>query len=202
MHNAVLDVAGSLSIVLGVQGCVVAQLEKVDILVGVIIEKNCGASLTLEVNAVFLLVRHLKDLDLKLCALENGLDIVLTVSGIVDLLRDLEVQLPGCVRHLEYLSLLLHLLRKLGEQVIGTEVREESVGTTLIFVEFLGCEADDLGLRTITLGLVHVIVAQINLAVQVEVTASRVANLCALGGLALLFGKSALFVDLMARGEL
>jgi len=81
-------------------------------------------------------------------------------------------------------------------------VREESVGTTLIFVEFLGCEADDLGLRTITLGLVHVIVAQINLAVQVKVTASRVANLCALGGLALLFGKSALFVDLMARGEL
>ena len=179
MHNAVLGVAGSLGIVLGVQGCVVAQLEKVDILVGVIIEKNCGASLTLEVNAVFLLVRHLKDLDLKLCALENGLDIVLTVSGIINLLRDLEVQLPGCVRHLEYLSLLLHLLRKLGEQVVGTEVREEGVGAALVLIEILCSEADDLGLRTVIGWLVHVVMAEIHLAIQVEVTAGLLVVLSA-----------------------
>ena len=75
---------------LGIQGCVVAQLEEVDVLVGVVVEENCRASLALEVNAEFLLIRHLKDLDLKLCALEDGLNF-LAFRNIINLLRDLEV---------------------------------------------------------------------------------------------------------------
>ena len=151
---------------LDVQGCVVAQLEEVNVLVGVVVEENRGASLALEVNAEFLLVRHLKDLDLKLCALEDGLNF-LAFRNIINLLRDLEVKLPGCVRHLECLSLLGHLLGELGEQVVGTEVREEGVGAALVLVEILGGEADDLGGGAILLRLVHVVVAQVNLTVQV-----------------------------------
>ena len=104
-----------------VQGRVVAQLEEVNVLVGIIVEENRGASLALEVNAEFLLVRHLKDLDLKLSTLVDGLNI-LAFRNIINLLLDLEVKLPGCVRHLESLSLLGHLLGELGEQVVGTEV--------------------------------------------------------------------------------
>ena len=51
----------SLVFVLGVQGCVVARLEEVDVLVGVVVEEYRRTSLTLEVNAEFLLAGHLED---------------------------------------------------------------------------------------------------------------------------------------------
>lgn len=134
--------------------------------------------------------------------LVDGLDFLLSVGGIIDLLLDFEVQLPGGVRHLKCLSLLGHLLCKLGEQVVGAEVREEGVGAALAIIEILGGKADNLGLRTIISGLVHVVVAQINLAIQVEVTAGRVADLGALCGLAFLFSEGTIFVDLVAACEL
>ena len=41
------------------------------------------------------------------------------------------------------------------------------MGAALVLVELFGGEADDLGGGTILIGLVHVVVAQVNLAVQV-----------------------------------
>ena len=88
----------SLVFVLGVQGCVVAHFEEVNVLVGVIVEEYCGASLALEVNAKFLLTGHLEDLDLNLGAFVDGLGLLLSVgSEDIDLLGNLEVELPCCV---------------------------------------------------------------------------------------------------------
>ena len=95
---------------ISVKGCVVTQLEQVNILVSVIVEEDCGSSLALEVYAELLLVGHLKDLDLELGALENRLNVCLFVLCVINLLLHLKVQLPCCVRHLESLALLCHLL--------------------------------------------------------------------------------------------
>ena len=47
------------SFCLGVEGSIVAELQKIDVLVGIVVEENGGAGLTLEVNAVLVLTWYL-----------------------------------------------------------------------------------------------------------------------------------------------
>lgn len=76
------------------------------------------------------------------------------------------------------------------------------MGAALVFVIILGREADDLRLGTVgVLWLVHVVAAQVNLAVKVEITAGCIADLGALGGFALLLSKGTLLIDLVTIGE-
>ena len=91
---------------IAIKSCVVAQIHLIDIFVGVVVEENGRASLTLEVDAILFLAGDLSDLDLDLSLLENGLNLSLVFSLLVDLLFNVENNFPGGVIHNELLTLL------------------------------------------------------------------------------------------------
>jgi len=94
------------SLGLNIKRGVVAELEEIDVLVCVIVEQNGGACLALEIDAELLLVGHLQDLNLHLRLLVDGFNLGLTfLCGLVNLLLNLEVELPGLVGDYECLAI-------------------------------------------------------------------------------------------------
>jgi len=71
---------------------------------------------------------------------------VFTVIVIVDLLLDFEGDFPALVGDFEVLALLGQLLRQFREEVIGSEVREDSVGRVGVKRKLLQSEPDDLAI--------------------------------------------------------
>ena len=96
-------------LVLRLQSGVVAHQKLVHVLVGSVVEVDCGTGLSLEVKAVFGLSRNLKDVNLNVSSLVNwllrcrfllgssGLLGVLIIIGLINDALDLEVDFPGSV---------------------------------------------------------------------------------------------------------
>ena len=180
--------------------CVVTQLKQVDVLVGIVVEQDGGASLALEVDAVLFLIGHLGDLNLDLGALsQHSVFLCLLVLG--DLLLDGEVDLPGVVGELIRLVLLLELGDQVVEEAVGAVMGEESVRVRLVGVEIHQSQTDDLVLGAnffvdlLTVGKVY-------FTTDLEVTTGLVANLVALSLLTLGLLKGALLVNFVAIAEL
>jgi hypothetical protein len=89
-------------------GSVVAQLEQVDELVGIVVEEDCRAGLALEVHGINIFAGHLQDLDLNFRFLVDGfLDLLCIGDFIIDLSLYIKIDLPRAVGHCEFLVLLL-----------------------------------------------------------------------------------------------
>jgi hypothetical protein len=86
------------------------------------------------------------------------------------------------------------------KEIVGLEVGEEGVGAALSLSIVLDSQADDLSGGILSIDLF--IVAEVDLASELEVTAWVVVNLIALSVLALLFSHGALLVHLMTLSEL
>jgi hypothetical protein len=86
------------------------------------------------------------------------------------------------------------------KEIVWLEVGEEGVGAALSLSIVLDSQADDLSGGILSIDLF--IVAEVDLASELEVTAWVVVNLIALSVLALLFSHGALLVHLMTLSEL
>ena len=86
------------------------------------------------------------------------------------------------------------------EEIVRLEVGEEGVGATLSLNVVLDSQADDLRGSVFWSNLL--LVAKVDLASKLEVTARSVVNCVALSLLALLLSHGALLVHLMALSEL
>jgi hypothetical protein len=86
------------------------------------------------------------------------------------------------------------------KEIVGLEVGEEGVGAALSLSIVLDSQADDLSGGILSIDLF--IVAEVDLALELEVTAWVVVNLIALSVFALLFSHGALLVHLMTLSEL
>ena len=123
----------------------------------------------------------------------------MSLDLLINLLLNVKCQLPGGVVDDEFLALLSELVVQLLKEVVRTVMREESVGASLLLDVVLAGEADNL---EATVGVLGIVVAKVDLAIELDVTAGSVADLGALSVLALLLLHGSVLVDLMAAREL
>ena len=123
----------------------------------------------------------------------------MSLDLLINLLLNVKCQLPGGVVDDEFLALLSELVVQLLKEVVRTVMREESVGASLLLDVVLAGEADNF---EATVGVLGIVVAKVDLAIELDVTAGSVADLGALSVLALLLLHGSVLVDLMAAREL
>ena len=110
-------------VLLRLQCGVVAQIQLGAVGHRLVIVKDGGAGLALEVNAVLVLIGHFSYLNSHLDIFVDGVgNFLLSVFRHVNLTLMIERDLPVSVRYLECLVLLAQLRYELGQQVVGFEV--------------------------------------------------------------------------------
>ena len=110
-------------VLLRLQSGVVAQVQLRGIGRRLVIVKDGGAGLSLEVNTVLVLIGHFGYLNSDLDMFKNGVgNFLLSVLRHIDLALMVERDLPVSVRYLEGLVLLAQLRNELGKQVVRFKV--------------------------------------------------------------------------------
>ena len=128
--------------------------------------------------------------------------ILFSLLVLSDLLLDGEVELPGSLRKLVSLVLLLELGGQAGKEEVGAVEREDCVSVRLVHIEVLEVKTNDFAIVVNLTWLDFLAMAEVDLATDLEVTAGLVVDLGTLGLLALSLGEGTLLVDLMTRSEL